>query len=188
MDNRPIGVYDTGLGGLSAVKELQKLMPKENIFYFGDTARVPYGGRSPESIKQFAKECLSFLEKQNVKLIVVACGTVSSVLGDNIEAGRKVPCMGVLKPTAHSAVAASKNQKIGVIATAATVASGAYERKIKEESERALVYSVSCPLFVPLVECGRTKLGDEVTTAVAKDYFKAFEGTDIDTLDRKSVV
>ena len=182
MDQRPIGVFDTGLGGLTAVRELRRIMPGEDIIYFGDTGRVPYGGRGRETIERYAGECLKFLEKKEVKLIVVACGTVSSVLGEDIGRGLSVPCVGVLAPASKAACAASKSGNIGVIATAATVSSGSYARSIGALRPEARVYAKACPLFVPLVENGCTAEDDPVTTLVAKGYFESFEGTGIDTL------
>ena len=131
MDERAIGVFDSGLGGLTAVRELRRILPQENIVFFGDTGRVPYGSRSPEVIRKYAAECMRFLEKQNVKMIIVACGTVSSVLGEDMGKGLSVPCMGVVKPAVKAAAAATKNEKIGLIATAATVASRSYEKLTK---------------------------------------------------------
>ncbi|MBE6882412.1 MAG: glutamate racemase [Oscillospiraceae bacterium] len=182
MDNRPIGVFDSGLGGLTAVRELRRVLPAEDIVFFGDTGRVPYGSRSPHIIKEYAKQCMDFLEKQNVKMILVACGTVSSVLGEDIGAERKIPCMGVLEPTVKAAVSATKNQSIGLIATAATVASGSYEKLAAKLLPEVNFTGKACPLFVPLVENGYFASGCEVTRLVAKDYLSAFEGKDIDTL------
>ena len=162
MDERAIGVFDSGLGGLTAVRELRKILPGEDIVFFGDTGRVPYGSRSPEVIRKYAAECLHFLEKQNVKMIIVACGTVSSVFGDDLQNTFSVPCMGVVEPAVKAAVSATKNGKIGLIATAAT--------------------AKACPLFVPLVENGYFGADCEVTRLVAKDYLAAFDGKDIDTL------
>ncbi len=182
MDKRPIGVFDSGLGGLTAVRELRRILPNENIVFFGDTGRVPYGSRSPHIIKEYAEECMNFLEKQNVKLILVACGTVSSVLGENIEEGRSIPCMGVLLPTVKTALAATKNKNIGLIATPATVSSGSYEKIAKELMPEINFTGKGCPLFVPLVENGYFGADCEVTRLVAKDYLSAFEGKNIDTL------
>ena len=182
MDKRPIGVFDSGLGGLTAVRELRRILPEEDIIFFGDTGRVPYGSRSPHIIKEFAKQCMDFLEKQDVKMILVACGTVSSVLGENISEGRKISCMGVLEPTVKAAVAATKNKKIGLIATATTVASGSYEKLTAEIIPEAEFTGKGCPLFVPLVENGYFASNCEVTRLVAKDYLTAFDGKDIDTL------
>ena len=182
MDNRPIGVFDSGLGGLTAVRELRRILPGEDIVFFGDTGRVPYGSRSPHIIKEYAKQCMDFLEKQDVKMILVACGTVSSVLGEKMNEGRSVPCMGVLESTVKAAVSATKNKNIGLIATAATVASGSYEKLTAEIMPEANFTGKACPLFVPLVENGYFSANCEVTRLVAKDYLTAFEGKDIDTL------
>lgn len=182
MDNRPIGVFDSGLGGLTAVRELRRILPGEDIIFFGDTGRVPYGSRSPRIIKEYATQCMDFLEKQDVKMILVACGTVSSVLGEKMNEGRKIPCMGVLESTVKAAVSATKNKNIGLIATAATVASGSYEKLTEKLLPEANFYGKACPLFVPLVENGYFASNCEVTRLVAKDYLSAFDGKDIDTL------
>ena len=182
MDERAIGVFDSGLGGLTAVRELRRILPQENIVFFGDTGRVPYGSRSPEVIRKYAAECMRFLEKQNVKMIIVACGTVSSVLGEDMGKGFSVPCMGVVKPAVKAAAAATKNGKIGLIATAATVASRSYEKLTKDLLPHAEFTAKACPLFVPLVENGYSGADCEVTRLVAEDYLSAFDGKDIDTL------
>ena len=182
MDKRPIGVFDSGLGGLTAVKEIRKILPGEDIVYFGDTGRVPYGSRSPGVIKEYASQCLHFIEKQNVKLIVIACGTVSSVFDDEMRKNISVQCMGVLEPTAKAAVKATGNGKIGLIATEATVSSRSYEKLTEKLMPEAEFTAKACPLFVPLVENGYFETGNEVTELVAKDYLSAFDGKDIDTL------
>ncbi|HXK77531.1 MAG TPA: glutamate racemase [Oscillospiraceae bacterium] len=180
-DTRAIGVFDSGLGGLTAVRELRRILPGENLCYFGDTARVPYGSRGRETIRRFASECLDFLERQDVKLIIVACGTVSSVLADEM-GSRPVPCIGVVGPTAEAATAATKNGKIGLIATAATVASRSYEKAVKALAPEAEFEGVACPLLVPLVENGYTDFHNEITRKVLSDYFEKFRLTDMDTL------
>ena len=182
MDKRPIGVFDSGLGGLTAVRELRRILPDENIVYFGDTGRLPYGSRSPEVIREYALECMRFLENQGVKLILVACGTVSSVFGSELGSGCAVPCMGVVEPTVKAALSATKNGKIGLIATAATVASGSYEKLAKELFPGLEFTGKACPLFVPLVENGYFAADNEVARLVAKDYLSAFDGKNIDTL------
>lgn len=182
MDRRPIGVFDSGLGGLTAVRELRRILPNEDIVFFGDTGRVPYGSRSPRIIKEYARECMTFLEKQNVKLILVACGTVSSVLGEDIEEERKIPCMGVLLPTVKAALNSTKNKNIGLIATQATVASGSYEKIARNIMPEINFTGKGCPLFVPLVENGYFDEKCEVTRLVARDYLSAFDGKNIDTL------
>lgn len=181
MDNRAIGVFDSGLGGLSAVRELRKILPNEDIVFFGDTGRLPYGSKSPETIEKYAGECLRFLERQNVKMLIIACGTVSSVYADKME-NFSVPCMGVVEPTVKSAVKATKNGKIGLIATSATVSSKSYEKQTAKIMPSAEFYAKACPLFVPLVENGYFGADCEVTRLVAKDYLSAFDGKDIDTL------
>ncbi len=182
MDKRPIGVFDSGLGGLTSVRELRRILPNENIIYFGDTGRLPYGSRSPKVIKKYASQCMRFLEEQGVKLILVACGTVSSVFGKDIGAGYSVPCMGVVEPTAQAAISATKNGHIGLIATAATVSSGSYEAVAKELLPSVEFTGKACPLFVPLVENGYFSADNEVARLVAEDYLSAFDGKNIDTL------
>lgn len=182
MDLRPIGVFDSGLGGLTAVRELRRLLPAEDILYFGDTGRVPYGGRGPDTIRRYAGECMRFLERRGVKMIIVACGTVSSVLGQTMGEGFSVPCLGVLAPTAAAAARASQNGRIGVIATTATIASGSYGRAIGAVRPDAVVFPMACPLFVPLVENGYTQRDNRVTGLVAREYFAGFDGAGIDTL------
>lgn len=182
MDERAIGVFDSGLGGLTAVRELRKILPGEDIVFFGDTGRVPYGSRSPQVIRRYATECIRFLEKQNVKMIIVACGTVSSVLGEELKDGFSVPCMGVVEPAVNAAAEATKNGKIGLIATAATVASRSYEKLAERLIPNVQFTAKACPLFVPLVENGYFGADCEVTRLVAQDYLSAFDGKNIDTL------
>ncbi len=181
MDNRPIGVFDSGLGGLTAVKELLKIMPHENIIYFGDTGRVPYGSRSRETIIKYANQDAAFLKSKHVKMIVAACGTVSSVagsLGDNLG----VPYTGVLKPTSAVAAAASKNKRIGVIGTTATIRSGSYRRELAAIDPEIEVCDRDCPLFVPLVENGFIADDEDVTRLVAQRYLTPLKEAGIDTL------
>lgn len=182
MDERAIGVFDSGLGGLTAVRELRKILPGEDIVFFGDTGRVPYGSRSPRVIRRYATECIRFLEKQNVKMIIVACGTVSSVLGGELKDSFSVPCMGVVEPAVRAAAEATKNGKIGLVATAATVASRSYEKLAEKLIPNVQFTAKACPLFVSLVENGYFGADCEVTRLVAKDYLSAFDGKDIDTL------
>jgi glutamate racemase len=181
LDNRPIGVFDSGLGGLTAVKELTKIMPHENIIYFGDTGRVPYGSRSPETIRKYAKQDVSFLQSSNVKMIVIACGTVSSVAG-NIGDHVGIPYTGVLEPTAAAAARVSRNKRVGVIGTTATIRSGSYRRKLAAIDPEIEVYDRDCPLFVPLVENGFITDDEEVTRLVAERYLAPLRDKKIDTL------
>lgn len=178
MDNRAIGVFDSGLGGLTAVRELKRLLPNENIVYFGDTGRVPYGTKSRETLLSYIKQDVNFLKEKNVKMIVAACGTVSATITKEMVQEMDVLFTGVVAPTAECAVKATKNGNIGVIGTAATVNSGAFEKKIKSLMPSAQVISKPCPLFVPLVENGL--ISGEIPTLVAKMYLSDIK--DIDTL------
>ena len=182
MDQRPIGVFDSGLGGLTAVKQLHKALPNEDIIYLGDTGRVPYGPRSKETIIKYSKQAAAFLQERGVKAIVVACGTASSTAIDALEDSLTLPVFGVVGAAAAAAVNATKNRRVGVIATEATVRSGAYDRLIKQIEENVEVFGAQCPLFVPLVENGRTKLGDIVIETVAEEYLAPLRARDIDTL------
>ena len=149
-----IGVFDSGLGGLSAVKEFLHVLPNEKIIYFGDTGRVPYGNRSRETISKYALQDANFLLKHNVKTVVAACGTVSSVAGDMLEEKLSVPYTGVVNPTAFIADRKTKNGKIGIIGTAATISSHSYKLRLEKLNPKYKVYEQACPLFVPLVENG----------------------------------
>lgn len=182
MDKRPIGVFDTGLGGLTTVKELERLLPNENIVYFGDTGRVPYGSRGGETIKKYAVQDMRFLHSFNVKAIIIACGTISSVAFEECKSVSDAPVIGVVEPAVNAAVKATKNSRIGVIATSATINSGSYEKAIYGLKPKSFVKCRACPLFVPLVENGYFGRGNKVAELVARDYLKDFDGTDIDTL------
>ena len=179
-DNRPIGVFDSGIGGLTVVHEIKKLLPGENVIYFGDTARVPYGTKSKDTVTRFSVENVEFLMKHNVKIIVVACNTASSLSLDFLKLCFKVPVIGVIAPGARMAVSSTRNNRIGVIGTRATVSSGAYEKAVKDISQSTKVFSHSCPLFVPLVEEGWTE--KNVTVSVAQEYLKPFKKSGVDTL------
>ena len=178
MDRRAIGIFDSGLGGLTAVREMRKLLPGEQIIYFGDTGRVPYGGRSEETIIRYAKQDIRFLESFDIKAILVACGTVSSHLS-KFSGELKLPVLGVVEPAAAEAKRLTKNRRIGVIGTAATVRSGCYERSLGMGVE---TLAVACPLFVPLVENGRTRPGDIVIETVAREYLEPLREFGCDTL------
>lgn len=181
MDNRPIGVFDSGLGGLTAVKELMRIMPNEKILYFGDTGRVPYGTRSKDTIVHYAKQDMHFLMEHDVKAVLAACGTVSSTAraeGEKLP----VPYIDVLRPTAKAAVAMTKNKKIGIIGTSATIASGSYRREILLMDPEIEVYEQACPLFVPLVENAFVTPQDEVTRLVAERYLGSVREKGVDTL------
>ena len=181
MDTRPIGVFDSGLGGLTVVRQLLKELPGEDIVYFGDTGRVPYGTRSPETIRRYTAEDCRFLRHHDVKMIIAACGTASSV-GAEVLGAQPVPAIGVVNATADAAVAASKSGRIGVIATAATVGTDAFGSRIRQMNPAATVVSQACPLFVSLVENGWIDRDDEVTIATAKRYLAPLMEANIDTL------
>ncbi len=178
-DTRPIGVFDSGLGGLTGVRELMELLPGEDIIYLGDTGRVPYGGRSRETIIKYARQDMAFLRSFDIKAILVACGTVSTTAIDEM-AGDRV--FGVAGPAVEKAAAVTKNGKVGLIATAASIRSGTYERLMKDVLPEAEVFPKACPLFVPLVENGRISRGDVVIETVAREYLTPLKGKGIDTL------
>lgn len=162
MDDRPIGVFDSGLGGLTTVRELCRLLPEEDIVYFGDTGRVPYGSRSRETIVKYARQDVAFLRTFDLKTIVIACGTVSTTALDVLAAENPIPVLGVVAPAARAAARATRSGSIGLIGTQASIRSGAYERLIRAENPAARVLAQPCPLFVPLVENGRFRPGDVV--------------------------
>lgn len=177
----PIGVFDSGVGGLTAVKELRALLPHEDIVYFGDTSRTPYGNRSRDTILRYAGQDVSFLLSQKVKMVIAACGTVSSVAGDLGEQ-LSIPFTGVVSPTCRAAAKATKNKKIGVIATAATIGSGSYRKELKALEPEIQVFEQPCPLFVPLVENAFIDPNDQVTNLVAQRYLSGLKEAGVDTL------
>ena len=181
MKHRPIGVFDSGLGGLTVIRELIRALPGEDIIYLGDTGRVPYGSRSPETIEQYAREDENFLLSMGVKYIIAACGTVSSVAAHT---GSLLPVhfKGVVAPSAEAAARATRNGRIGVIGTAATVASGAYTRELRLLDDGFSVFQQACPLFVSLVEAGWVDPGDEILQNTTKRYLTPLLAQNIDTL------
>lgn len=181
MDNRPIGVFDSGLGGLTAVKELEKLLPRESLVYFGDTGRVPYGTRSREAVRRYASQDMAFLMDHGVKAVLAACGTVSSTCAD-IGQELPVPYFDVIGPSAKAAAARTKNKKVGVIGTSATIHSDAYRQALLGLDYDLEVYSQPCPLFVPLVENAFVSPQDEVTRLVAQRYLGPLREAGVDTL------
>lgn len=180
MTAKPIGVFDSGIGGLTVVHALLQRLPHENIVYFGDTARVPYGPKSPQVIREYAAQDTDFLLSKDVKMIVIACNTVSGVALDVVMKRANVPVVGVIHPGAAAAVAASKKKRIGVIGTVATINSKAYTIAIRQLDTEAHVVAQACPLFVPLVEEGWTH--HKVTELVAKEYLFPLKLERIDTL------
>ncbi|MDD5432227.1 MAG: glutamate racemase [Candidatus Omnitrophica bacterium] len=177
---KSIGVFDSGVGGLTVVKELVKQLPSEDIVYFGDTARVPYGIKSKETIIRFSIENILFLLKHDVKLICVACNTVSSLALPVIKNHFRVPIVGVITPGVREAVYATKNKRIGVIGTRGTVKSRAYELEIKQLDPKVSVTAVACPLFVPFAEEGW--LAGDVVKQVAEGYLKPMKQAKVDTI------
>lgn len=176
----PIGVFDSGVGGLTVAREIMRQIPDEKIIYFGDTARVPYGSKSKETVTKYSRQIVRFLKSQNVKAIVVACNTASAYALDEIEKEMDIPMIGVVKPGARVAAEATRNGKIGVIGTEGTIGSQIYSRYIKELKPEVNVIGKACPLFVPLVEEGLLK--DPVTDEIAKRYLSELIDIDIDTL------
>lgn len=182
MDPRPIGVFDSGLGGLTAVRELAELLPGEDILYFGDTGRVPYGTRGPEVIRRYARQDAAFLLDQGVKALVCACGTVSSVAGEELSRFVDCPFIEVVRPAADAAHLLSKNRRVGVIATAATVQSGKFPAVLHTLDPDLSVRVRACPLFVPLVEGGHIGQGDPIAAPAVEYYLGEFREWGADTL------
>ena len=182
-NRRPIGVFDSGLGGLSAVREIRALLPQEDLVYFGDTGRVPYGTRSRTTIRRYAAQDIRFLlSHADCKAVVVACGTVSANALDDLRADNGIPIIGVIDPAVDAAARATKNGKIGVIATPSTIASGAYERALLEKDPSFSVTGQACALFVPLVENGFVDADDPIPYLTAERYLAPIRESGADTL------
>lgn len=181
MDNRPIGVFDSGLGGLTAVRHLHDILPNENIVYFGDTGRVPYGTRSRETIRRYAAEDCQLLLEHDVKFIIAACGTVSSVARDVLDS-LPVPAIGVVDATAKAALAATRNRRIGVLGTSATIRSASFEKALKSLNETIELTATACPLFVSLVESGWIHTDDDVAVPMVRRYLSDVKSSAVDTL------
>lgn len=182
MDRRPIGVFDSGLGGLTAVRELMRLLPGEDIVYFGDTGRVPYGSRSRDTIIKYARQDVAFLRTFDLKAIVIACGTVSTTALEVLEAENPIPILGVVGPAVAEAAAATRSGKIGLIGTQATIRTRAYEKALARLLPGAEVLALACPLLVPLVENGRCRPGDRVAELVVEEYLAPIKAAGVDTL------
>ncbi|MDZ4722799.1 MAG: glutamate racemase [candidate division Zixibacteria bacterium] len=176
----PIGIFDSGVGGLTVAREVFNLLPYEHVVYFGDVGRSPYGGRSREIITQFTIQDVAFLQEHKVKYIICACNTVSAVAFDEVQKKYNIPMIGVISPGAKAAVAQTKNGRIGVIGTHATINSDAYAKTIRELNPSLKVFSLACPLFVPLAEEGY--IDQEATYLIAKDYLQTMHDVGIDTL------
>ncbi|NCB92910.1 MAG: glutamate racemase [Clostridia bacterium] len=178
--NSPIGVFDSGIGGLTVAREIMRNLPMEKIVYFGDTARLPYGSKSKETVIRYSRQIVKFLQSQGVKAVVVACNTASALALDTLEKEIDIPIIGVVKPGAKVAARETVGKKVGVIATEATINSQLYRELIQEIDPEISVVGKACPLFVPLVEEGWRK--DPVTEIVARRYLKELQEEDIDTL------
>ena len=181
IDDHPIGIFDSGLGGLCAVKELRRLLPKEDIVYFGDTGRVPYGSKSPQTIIQYARQDAAFLKERGVKLILAACGTVSAVALDLIKDDFDLKMFGVVDDAVRAAAKKTKNGSVAVIGTSATIGSGVFEKKLRAVGIKKVI-SKACPLFVHLVECGFTGRNNEITKGVCRTYLEEIKCVGADTL------
>lgn len=177
---KPLAIFDSGFGGLTAVRELRRVDPSADIVYLGDTARVPYGVKSADVIRRYTDEAINWLTRQNVAAIIVACGTASSVALPTLRSG--VPVLGVVDPAARAAALATRSGKIGVAATPATIRSGVYAPAIAHHNNRSEIISRACPLFVPIVESGRVSPNDEVVRVVVADQLAELKAAGADTL------
>ena len=182
MNDNCIGVFDSGIGGLTVVRSIVEAMPNENIIYFGDTAHVPYGTRSEEQITEYVMNDVKFLSSFNIKAVVIACNTADSIAREKVEKLYDLPFYGVVKPASEKAAKVTENGKIGVIATTATVNSGAYEKAIYSAADDVQVMSIPCPLLVPLVENNRYKKNDKVIETVLREYLEPLKEWGADTL------
>ncbi len=180
MDNRPIGVFDSGVGGLTVLREIMRQLPREKAVYFGDTARVPYGDRDPAQVVDFSRQIVRFLRTKDVKAVVIACNTATAPSLPHLRAENDIPVIGVIQPGARGAAAATRNGRVGVIATAGTIKSGQYPKHILEVDPSLEVFPLACPKFVPLIEAGRTH--DPETAAVVHEYLSQLTAKGIDTL------
>jgi glutamate racemase len=180
MRDKPIGLFDSGVGGLTVVAEIMRLLPHEDIVYFGDVGRTPYGPRSKEIILQFTRQDIAFLMEQDVKFIVAACNTASAVALEIVAPDYKMEMLGVIEPGARAAAVTTKNGKVGIIGTHGTIASNAYPRAIHDIDSKIKVFSLACPLFVPLAEEGYQD--KDAAFLIAEDYLRILRDNDIDTL------
>lgn len=180
MDKRPIGIFDSGVGGLTVIKEVMKILPNENTVYFGDTARVPYGSKSKEIVNKFSSQIIRFLISKDVKAIIIACNTVSSNCYNDLKREFDIPMIEVVGPGVESCIKTTKNNIVGVIGTEATIRSSAYEKGIKNAQKSIKVYSKACPLFVPLAEEGWTN--NDISKMTAEIYLKELIDKGIDSI------
>lgn len=182
MDRRPIGIFDSGLGGLTAVREVLSILPDEEVIYFGDTGRVPYGTRSRETIIKYVRQDMNFLRTFDIKLIIVACGTASTVALDLVKSEYDVPLIGVVGSAVSRAAEVTKNGRIGIIGTTGSIDSGRYEALLKEIAPGVETVSKACPLLVPLVENGRFSKDDPVIQIILREYLQPIIDFHADTL------
>jgi len=180
LDNRPIGIFDSGLGGLTVLKEIMRLLPGESAVYFGDSGRAPYGTKSAETVEKYTFQNIRFLMSRDVKMIVMACNTASAICFESVRESFGVPVVEVIRPGAAAAAKETKTKKVGVIGTPATVNSGAYEKAINKIDASIKVISKACPLFVPLVEEGWWN--NDIARMVAREYLAPMKGEGIDAL------
>lgn len=182
MHQHVIGVFDSGFGGLTVVSALQRALPHMDIIYFGDTGRAPYGGRSSETLLEFGQQNIAFLESLHVKTIVAACGTISSVALPQLKRNAKTPLFGIIEAGAKKAVEATKEKRIGVIATQASIDTGAYQAEIYAANPEIKITAVACPKFVPLVESGATTKEHPDVQAAILEYLSVMQREEVDTL------
>lgn len=178
--SQAIGIFDSGIGGLTVMREIMKRLPNENLIYYGDTARLPYGNKSSEVVTRYSMESASFLVEQNIKLLVVACNTATAYALDKLQQTFGIPVLGVIEPGAEKAIKTSKNNCIAVLGTKGTIGSGVYQRMIEKKMPQAKVVSIACPLFVPLVE--ESFLHHPVTSLVIKHYLAPLKEHGVDTV------
>jgi glutamate racemase len=179
-DAAPIGVFDSGLGGLTVAREMMRQLPGEGLIYFGDTARVPYGPKAPTTVRRYSREIAAFLDREGVKAIVIACNTATAHALSMLRSELRVPVIGVIEPGARAAVRATRTGNVGVIGTAGTIRSGAYERAVRELAPEARITAQPCPLFVPLVEEGWVE--KEATRLIAREYLQPLVEAGVDTV------
>lgn len=180
MKHKPIGIFDSGIGGLTVFKAIKQVLPYEDLIYLGDTARVPYGTRGKEIITKFALEMTQFLLKQDIKFLIVACNTVSATCLKDIQTISKVEVLGVIEPSVKKIVKTTKNKKVGIVGTRATINSRVYEKMIKKIDKKINALSLACPLFVPIIEEGL--MNSNIAKITAEKYLSPFQKFEIDTL------
>lgn len=181
-NEKAIGIFDSGVGGLTVLREIQQMLPRESIMYLGDTARVPYGIRSPQTVLRYSQANADFLLRQNIKLLVIACNTASSVATEYLRRHCPVPVIDVVGPGARRAAVVTRNRRVGIIGTTGTISSQAYQRQIQSVDPAITTFGQACPLFVPLAEEGWCDADDPVVMEVARRYLDELRTTGIDTL------